>query len=289
MSYRVAGWSDDPVTSDFGDVYTSRQDSGQVFVMQDLQDWIDVLGEDTGCKCEKCVCTPCQDDRLRVLRAASEEIVRLQAICDMLATRLRSGSDSGWDDAIDAWEDGREFGDKPESQGSAKLSPNSETNVDDTIINDSLQDYADYLYDLAFNAHLTQADHETLKHAAQLLLKLRAAKQTVAPENTTPDTTDWKNLAKTLLEANSRHLDDLDELKRLRGQLHRILYLFEEHYECPYCELRAATYLATCTNPLHYIHDVYIEEHGIFRHTVLDELRQHQTPRPTNLNESRPE
>ena len=101
------------------------------------------------------------------------EIERLRAMCDMLANRLRSGSDSGWDDAIDAWETAREFGNDPESQGSAKLSPNSETNVDDTIPNDIVKEYAEYLYDLAFNAHLTQADHETLKHASRLLLKLQ--------------------------------------------------------------------------------------------------------------------
>ena len=35
---------------------------------------------------------------------AADEIERLRAMCDMLAIRLRSGSDSGWDDAIDAWE-----------------------------------------------------------------------------------------------------------------------------------------------------------------------------------------
>lgn len=90
VSYRATGWSDDPVTSDFADVYTSRQNSDQVVVMQDLQDWIDVLGQDTGCKCEKCVCTPCQDDRLRVLRVASEEIIRLQGEVTRLTTFIQS-------------------------------------------------------------------------------------------------------------------------------------------------------------------------------------------------------
>lgn len=110
---------------------------------------------------------------VRLCAEAADEIERLRGICDMLANRLRSGSDSGWDDAIDAWEDVSEFGNDPESQGSAKLSPNSETNVDDTIPSDIVKEYAEYLYDLAFNAHLTQADHETLKHAARLLLNLQ--------------------------------------------------------------------------------------------------------------------
>ena len=111
--------------------------------------------------------------QLPICTEAADEIERLRGICDMLANRLRSGSDSGWDDAIDAWETAREFGNDPESQGSAKLSPNSETNVDDTIPSDIVKEYAEYLYDLAFNAHLTQADHETLKHAARLLLNLQ--------------------------------------------------------------------------------------------------------------------
>jgi hypothetical protein len=77
--------------------------------------------------------------QLPICTEAADEIERLRGICDMLANRLRSGSDSGWDDAIDAWEDVSEFGNDPESQGSAKLSPNSETNVDDTIQSDSVK------------------------------------------------------------------------------------------------------------------------------------------------------
>lgn len=38
---------------------------------------------------------------------------------------------------------------------------------------DLVKEYADYLYGLSFNAHLTQADHETLKHASRLLLNLQ--------------------------------------------------------------------------------------------------------------------
>lgn len=39
-----------------------------------------------------------------VCREAADEIERLRAAGDALADALRSGSDSGWDAAIDAWE-----------------------------------------------------------------------------------------------------------------------------------------------------------------------------------------
>lgn len=40
-------------------------------------------------------------------RAMRDEIERLRAAGDALADALRSGSDSGWDKAIDDWEEAR--------------------------------------------------------------------------------------------------------------------------------------------------------------------------------------
>lgn len=38
---------------------------------------------------------------------AADKIKRLRAAGDALANALRSGSDSGWDEAIDGWEEAR--------------------------------------------------------------------------------------------------------------------------------------------------------------------------------------
>lgn len=40
-----------------------------------------------------------------LIKDVIEEIERLRTAGDALAICLRSGSDSGWDDAIDAWEE----------------------------------------------------------------------------------------------------------------------------------------------------------------------------------------
>lgn len=76
--------------------------------------------------------------------------------------------------------------------------------------------------------------------------------------------TDWKALALAFLARNQEILDRNDEYKRIRSQYWKVLTLFGEFYECPQCEDKgAAEYLKTCNNPLHYIHDVLIEEQNL--------------------------
>lgn len=48
-------------------------------------------------RCESC------DDQLQ----AADEIERLRAIGDQLVAVMRSGGDTGWDAAIDTWEEAR--------------------------------------------------------------------------------------------------------------------------------------------------------------------------------------
>ena len=126
----------------------------------------------------------CEIERLRAtiggwsqdISNLEDEVERLKQLCDMLATRLRSGSDTGWDDAIDEWEDVREghkFGDSPESQGSAKLTPNSETNVDETITSDSVKEFVAYLHELSYSEWLSDEDAKMLLGAANLLVNLQ--------------------------------------------------------------------------------------------------------------------
>ena len=97
------------------------------------------------------------------------EIERLRAMCDMLANRLRSGSDSGWDDAIDAWETAREFGGKPESQGSAKLPSNSQANIDDTIPDDSIKLLIENLNRVSRSIWLSDEDGDAVLWAASII------------------------------------------------------------------------------------------------------------------------
>ena len=73
--------------------------------------------------------------------------------------------------------------------------------------------------------------------------------------------TDWKALALAFLERNNEILDRNDEYKRIRSQYWKVLTVFDEFYECSECDKRGArTYLKGCKNPLHFIHDVLIEE-----------------------------
>lgn len=110
--------------------------------------------------------------QLPICTEAADEIERLRGICDMLANRLRSGSDSGWDDAIDAWGDVSEFGNDPESQGSAKLSPNSETNVDDSV-----KSLIDNLRKVSRSMWISDEEGRVLLEAASLIGELAKASQ----------------------------------------------------------------------------------------------------------------
>lgn len=42
-----------------------------------------------------------------LLRDAADEIERLRELGDAMASVMRSGSDTGWDNAIDAWQEAR--------------------------------------------------------------------------------------------------------------------------------------------------------------------------------------
>ena len=158
--------------------------------------------------------------QLPICTEAADEIERLRAMCDMLANRLRSGSDSGWDDAIDAWEDVSEFGNDPESQGSAKLSPNSETNIDDTIQSDSINILLERLSSVSRSMWISDMDGHAVLKAISLIV---------------------------------------EQDKKIRT----ILELFDEHYTCEYCDDRSSTYLATCQNPLHALHEIYMSLSGV--------------------------
>lgn len=54
-----------------------------------------------------CTCGPLDADDACLPCCARTEIERLRAAGDAMAEALRSGSDSGWDEAIDAWEEAR--------------------------------------------------------------------------------------------------------------------------------------------------------------------------------------
>jgi hypothetical protein len=47
------------------------------------------------------------DDYDDVISEAADEIERLRAAGDALVTAMQSGSDAGWDAAIDAWQEAR--------------------------------------------------------------------------------------------------------------------------------------------------------------------------------------
>jgi len=38
-------------------------------------------------------------------------------------------------------------------------------------------------------------------------------------------------------------------------QLRAVLDLFNAHYVCPHCQMWSASYLETCQNPLHELHE----------------------------------
>ena len=45
-------------------------------------------------------------------------------------------------------------------------------------------------------------------------------------------------------------------MTHLRNALKRLLQIFDNHYQCRYCDDRCAEYLINCRNPLHRLHDL---------------------------------
>lgn len=54
--------------------------------------------------------------------------------------------------------------------------------------------------------------------------------------------------------------DAIAEVRRLRSLVMEALITFDFHYVCEYCDDRAATYLDICNNPLHRLHEIYMNE-----------------------------
>lgn len=74
------------------------------------------------------------------------------------------------------------------------------------------------------------------------------------------DETDWKALAIALLQANTRHLEMVEEYERSRAVLLGALQIFDAFYRCEACGQKDASYLASCLNPLHSVHDTFWAE-----------------------------
>jgi hypothetical protein len=73
--------------------------------------------------------------------------------------------------------------------------------------------------------------------------------------NTSDDLTRSLRLSQNRFNLNKRAADEIEKLREL-------LYVFDNHFICEECERMAATYIDTCQNPLHRLHDYLYDLEG---------------------------